>query len=731
MATFEKIRKVSPYALGAFVVVFVGFMILQDSDIQNLISGGGDQRSAVIGSVEGKKIKYIDFETKVKEAIDVQRKQSQTADAQIDENQIRRQVWAETIDKMITEEESSNAGIIVNDDLVADVMMNNPPESLRKPFMDSTGSFNRALYAELITKPDNIIKYMGTDPAKMTAEDKQQAISRFRKELINVQEMLHIQLHAQHLMNIINTSSSFISPLFAREKYLAENQTADIDFISFDIKSIDQSKVTVSDDEIQKYYDEHKAFYKQKESRKVKYINFPIVPSKTDSANVNKKLNLLMSSVFSTEDLAIRDSLFNTKMSDYNGELTDYTHIQDLSPNVSAYVLGMEKGNIIGPISLPEGQTFFKLDDRRSGFNEKVKVSHILFKFNGNNDNKDSLKALANDVTKKIKDGGDFSALAGQYSQDGSSKSGGDLGFLGKGETVKPFDEAAFAAKVGEVVGPIETQFGIHIIKVTDKKSEEVKFSKIVLSYKPSGNTKSTLKREAYSVKDQVEKGVSFDELCYKIKKSSLETNFFDRQRPILNSQYITNKAFEQNINTVIDPKELDGYGWVVAYIIDQRSTGIIPIQDKKEEIKNILKRHKALDMAKVQAESAHSKVKSLDMLNKVNTIDQNLVLQVGQGVKNNGVIPGSFTRENVLTSKVFNQLSNKITEPIRGENAYFIIQVNRMDGIDENRLKSELPKFIEKLSSMNKGSAFYTWLGNARTEKKIVDDRTKFFNEF
>lgn len=731
MATFENIRKVSPYALGAFVVVFVGFMILQDSDIQNMIRGGGDQRSAVIGSVEGKKIKYIDFETKVKEATENQRRQSQSAETPVDENQIRKQVWAETIDKMITENESQNCGIEVSDDLVADVMMNNPPESLRKPFMDSAGNFNKALYAELITKPDNIIKYMGVDPAKMSAEDKKVAVDRFRKELVNVQEMLHIQLYAQHLMDIINTSTSFVSPLYAREKFLAENQTADIDYISFDTKAIDQSKITVSDEEIQKYYDEHKSFYKQKESKKIKYINFPIVPSSIDSANANKKMNLLVSSVFSTSDIALRDSLFNTKMSDYNGEITDYTHIQDLPANVAPYVIGMEKGNIIGPIALQEGQTFFKLDDRRSGVNEKAKISHILFKFNGKNDNKDSLKSLANDVLKKIKAGEEFATLAGQYSQDGSSKSGGDLGFLGKGETVKPFEDAAFSAKIGDVVGPIETQFGYHLIKVTEKKSEEVKFSKIVISYKASGNTKSSLKRQSFSIKDQVEKGASFDELCYKLKKTPLETNFFEKQRTVLNSQYITNKAFEQNVNTVIEPKELEGYGWVIAYVSDSRNGGVIPLQDKKDEIKNILRRHKALDLAKAQADMAYNKVKSLDLLNKANTIDPSIIPQVGQAIKNNGVIPGSFTREHILTSKVFSEQLNKISEPVRGDNAYFIFQVTRKDAVDENRIKSQLPSFMEKMSSTNKGSAFYSWLGNARIEKHIIDDRTKFFSEF
>jgi len=93
---------------------------------------------------------------------------------------------------------------------------------------------------------------------------------------------------------------------------------------------------------------------------------------------------------------------------------------------------------------------------------------HILF-------NKDQ-KQKAEDVEKQLEDGADFAKLAKENSQDpGSAEKGGDLGCLGKGETVPEFEKATFEAEQGEIVGPVETEFGYHIIEVTDAKPEQTR----------------------------------------------------------------------------------------------------------------------------------------------------------------------------------------------------------------------------------------------------------------
>jgi peptidyl-prolyl cis-trans isomerase C len=90
----------------------------------------------------------------------------------------------------------------------------------------------------------------------------------------------------------------------------------------------------------------------------------------------------------------------------------------------------------------------------------QVRASHILVK----------TEDEATRILKRIADGEDFVAVAKRFSSCPSRKNGGDLGWFGKGMMAPEFEQAAFAADAGKVVGPVKTQFGYHVIKVTGKK---------------------------------------------------------------------------------------------------------------------------------------------------------------------------------------------------------------------------------------------------------------------
>ncbi len=107
---------------------------------------------------------------------------------------------------------------------------------------------------------------------------------------------------------------------------------------------------------------------------------------------------------------------------------------------------------------------------------EQVRASHILISTEVTDPNADpnQVKAQAREKAEKllqeIKEGGDFAALAKEHSSCPSRAQGGDLDFFTRGSMVKPFEDAAFALQVGEVSDVVETQFGYHIVKVTDHR---------------------------------------------------------------------------------------------------------------------------------------------------------------------------------------------------------------------------------------------------------------------
>ena len=90
-------------------------------------------------------------------------------------------------------------------------------------------------------------------------------------------------------------------------------------------------------------------------------------------------------------------------------------------------------------------------------------------------------KAKAESILAQIKAGADFATMAKEYSQDTTAANGGDLGFFGRGQMVKPFEDAAFALQPGQVSGVVKTQYGYHIIKVIAVNGDQVHAAHILI----------------------------------------------------------------------------------------------------------------------------------------------------------------------------------------------------------------------------------------------------------
>ncbi len=135
-------------------------------------------------------------------------------------------------------------------------------------------------------------------------------------------------------------------------------------------------------------------------------------------------------------------------------------------------------GQIGGKVAVSNKESRAYYDGNLENFKkpEQVRASHILIKVDPGAEEAKKAEARTKIelVQTKLKKGEDFGALAKEYSEGPTGPKGGDLGFFGRGQMVKPFEEAAFTMKPGQVSGMVETRFGYHLIMVTDRTPEGI-----------------------------------------------------------------------------------------------------------------------------------------------------------------------------------------------------------------------------------------------------------------
>ena len=149
---------------------------------------------------------------------------------------------------------------------------------------------------------------------------------------------------------------------------------------------------------------------------------------------------------------------------------------------------------------------------------EEVRASHILIRVPPNASVDDTVRAYnrALELRERASKGEDFGPLAAAHSEDPQAKSTqGDLGFFTALQMVHPFENAVYSAKPGEIVGPVRTQFGYHVIKVTDRRPAQGQVAVSHIMLRLGRDRDSTKVRErAFNLYDQLMAGASWDELC-------------------------------------------------------------------------------------------------------------------------------------------------------------------------------------------------------------------------
>jgi peptidyl-prolyl cis-trans isomerase D len=712
MGAITRIRKASPVLMAVIAVLFIAFMVIQDSQCSNS-QGLKDPNKVVVMTVNGQDVSLAEFEARVLETSENMKQQN--PNQEVDDSQVREQVFEMFVAELLQKQAAERMGLRITSEEIKEIFLIQKPDYLTAMFKDSTGKVNDQLYYDVMTNPEYLMDLYGNAPEA----DKVKAVADFRKRLRQIEDYLRTSKLDEALQSVLSASGNIVSPTFAKHDFITQNSTADVQFVALDPSSMSDDAVKVDDAEVAAYYERNKQYYPQKPTRKVKNIVLPIVPSANDSANVFKRSAKLQAAFAALETPEARDSAFTSAMAMYSGTTNDFTQLSNLPPTVSLVLQSMSEREVFGPLTIAEGVTFLRLEGARSGVNEQVNASHILIKFD---DNKEAAKAEADKVLARAKKGEDFEALAREKSGDPSAaQNGGNLGYFGRGQMVKPFEDAAMSAAVGSIVGPIETSFGYHIIKVIDRRSQELSYSQILFKPSISNNTRQTILANAKKAADDIAGGMSIDTVAYHLKSMVNETPAFEQRTPIMGSRPLTNWAFssKQGATKTFDIKQ---YGIVVAQISDVRAEGLKPLEDVKEEITATLKQRKKLDMLAERAKNLAQRVKSVGLEN-VRTIDSTLEVRVMTQLRNNGQMQG-YGGEFAATNAAFQLPVGTISDAIRGSRAWFVMQVTNRNAVDDKAFDAQKTATIDAIAAKVRSSVYYNWRNKQREMADVRDER-------
>ena len=249
---------------------------------------------------------------------------------------------------------------------------------------------------------------------------------------------------------------------------------------------------------------------------------------------------------------------------------------------------------------------------------EQVHAEHVLLKTADKDDA--AVKKQAESILAQAKGGANFEDLAKKYSEDDSNKAkGGDLDYFGRGQMVKEFEDAAFAAKPGDIVGPVKTQYGYHIIKVLDHRQAQTKPLAEVRSQIEDQlkfeQAQDQAQKEANTIASQLKSPSDFDTVAREHGLTVRESGFFQQDAPIAGiglAPNVTQQAFAMKIGDVSDPiRTPQGYAFVT--VLAKQDSYLPKLDEVKAKVRDAVLKQKAIDAARQKAAALDAAMKSGD----------------------------------------------------------------------------------------------------------------------
>jgi peptidyl-prolyl cis-trans isomerase D len=476
-----------------------------------------------------------------------------------------------------------------------------------------------------------------------------------------------IQNRKREKFNELVNRGLYANSLEAESNYVMQNKTVSFDFVLKQFNTIPDSVVTVEESDVRKYYNAHKNEdqYQQTVSRSFDYITFDVTPTAEDSAKIRTELAKLKDEFAAADD----DSLYVVNNSKVNRFTPRKYRGGDISGPQDSLIMNASVGDVVGPFI--ENGNYKLMKVLESGEITEVNASHILLK-SGPGKDLEVLKTRIDSLKKVIQNNDNFAEMARQFSEDGSAQKGGDLGWFGEGRMVAPFQEVAFDTPVGKM-GVAETQFGVHLIRVDDKRTEEeVSIAEIGKPIIPSSETMKEAFKEAnefsllYNTAEDFKNAA--DTVGYNLR-SAKDIGPKQNNLPggLSNAGPVVSWAFNaEKVGAVSNPIAI-GDSYILAVLTRIKEKGVPPFENVQEVMRAEVVKEKKAELYEgkmVEGENLQAVADNVNETVKTATsINMN---------RNN--IPGGGNNEPKVIGMAFAIEKGKMSYPIVGEAGIYVI---------------------------------------------------------
>lgn len=446
MALIKEIRQRTGLAIGVIAVGLIFFLVGGDILGPNSMIMGSSRTT--VGEIAGEDISYDEYVQKIEQTKMSFQQNTGRNPNESELTSIREQAWQALIVEKIFSEQYEELGLVISDEELVDMVQGkNIIGELRRQLTNpQTGEFDRE---QLITFLQSL---QNADP--------QQQMFWAQQEQLFADSRLRIKYD-----NILATSE-YATTAEAKLQHKMANTIADVRHIQIPYYAVSDSMVQITDSEIRSYINNNQEKFQVEESRGLQYVRFPLHPSPEDSAATLDQINGLVAELKE----ATNDSSFVVRNSEALNPFRTINPGDPLPVNFANNVEEPEEGVVYGPfLSNNSSYVAYKISEQFDA-DPRMRASHILLSTEGlEGEAREQVRVRAQEILQEVNETGNFEVAAAQYGQDATSQRGGDLGWFFREDFVTEFADAVFDANsVGVIDELVETEYGFHIIKVTE-----------------------------------------------------------------------------------------------------------------------------------------------------------------------------------------------------------------------------------------------------------------------